>query len=118
MRRLGALVVFVVLFAMWEGAVWLFGIKEYLLPPPSKVWVEFAKRSDIVLANAWVTTKEMLYGYAIAIVVSIPLALSVAYSRVIEGAFYPAVVFLQIVPKIAVAPLFIIWFGFGLTPRG
>ena len=117
MRRLGALIVFVVLFALWEGAVWLFGIKEYLLPPPSKVWVEFAKRSDIVLANAWVTTKEMLYGYAIAIVVSIPLALSVAYSRVIEGAFYPAVVFLQIVPKIAVAPLFIIWFGFGLTPR-
>ncbi len=117
MNRLGALLLFALLFAVWEGAVWLFGIKEYLLPPPSKVWMEFIKRWDVVLLNAWVTTEEMLIGYAAAVVVGIPLALSIAYSRTMEGAVYPVVVFLQIIPKIAVAPLFIIWFGFGLMPK-
>jgi NitT/TauT family transport system permease protein len=116
-NRFGALLLFAMLFILWEGAVHLFGIKEYLLPPPSKVWTEFAKRSDLVLANAWVTTKEMLLGFLVAVVVSVPLALSVSYSRTMENAVYPVIVFLQIIPKIAVAPLFIIWFGFGLTPK-
>ena len=63
------------------------------------------------------TTQEILAGYALAVVVSIPLALAVAYSRFMEQAVYPVIVFLQIVPKIAIAPLFIIWFGFGFTPK-
>ncbi len=116
-RRAGAFIVFAVLFAMWEGGVWIFGIKEYLLPPPSTVWREFMKRYSIVMDGAWVTTTELIAGYLLAVIVSIPLALSVAYSRFMEEAVYPAVVFLQIIPKIAIAPLFIIWFGFGFTPK-
>lgn len=116
-RRAGALAIFVALFVVWELAVRLLGIKEYLLPPPSKVWVEFLKRYDTVMASAWVTTQEILAGYALAIAVSIPLALAISYSRFMETAVYPVIVFLQIVPKIAIAPLFIIWFGFGFTPK-
>jgi NitT/TauT family transport system permease protein len=116
-RRAAPLIVFAALFALWESAVHLTGIKEYLLPPPSKVWAEFLKRSDIVMDAALVTTQEIIAGYLLAIVVSIPLALAVAYSRFVETAIYPVVVFLQIIPKIAIAPLFIIWFGFGFTPK-
>jgi NitT/TauT family transport system permease protein len=116
-RRGGALLIFALLFLLWEFAVRIFGIKEYLLPPPSRVWVEFAKRFDPVMASAWVTTKEILAGYALAVVVSIPLAVAIAYSRFMEHAVYPVIVFLQIVPKIAIAPLFIIWFGFGFMPK-
>jgi NitT/TauT family transport system permease protein len=116
-RRIAPLIVFAALFALWEGAVHLTGVKEYLLPPPSKVWTEFLKRYDTVMASAWVTTQEIIAGYLLAIVVSIPLALTVAYSRFVETAIYPVVVFLQIIPKIAIAPLFIIWFGFGFTPK-
>lgn len=116
-RRAGALAIFILLFVVWELAVRLLGIKEYLLPPPSKVWVEFLKRYDTVMASAWVTTQEILAGYALAIAVSIPLALAISYSRFMETAVYPVIVFLQIVPKIAIAPLFIIWFGFGFTPK-
>lgn len=116
-KRAGALAVFLLLFILWEVAVRLFGIKEYLLPPPSKVWTEFLKRYDTVMASAWVTTQEILAGYALAVVVSVPLALWIASSRFMETAVYPAIVFLQIVPKIAIAPLFIIWFGFGFTPK-
>ena len=116
-KRLAAMILFGVFFAIWESAVTLFGIKEYLLPPPSKVWTEFLRRHDTVMASAWVTTQEIVAGYLVAVVVSIPLALSVAYSRFMENAVYQIVVFLQIIPKIAIAPLFIIWFGFGFGPK-
>jgi len=116
-RRGGALAIFVLLIVLWEVGVRVSGIKEYLLPPPSKVWTEFWKRHEIVGGGAWVTTQEILAGYALAVVVSIPLALWIAYSRFMEQAVYPVIVFLQIVPKIAIAPLFIIWFGFGFTPK-
>ena len=116
-RRAGALAIFALLFVLWEAAVWLFGIKEYLLPPPTRVWAEFLKRYDTVMASAWVTTEEILAGYALAVVVSIPLAMAIAFSRFMENAVYPVIVFLQIVPKIAIAPLFIIWFGFGFLPK-
>jgi NitT/TauT family transport system permease protein len=115
--RAGPLIVFAILFLLWEYAVWLFGVKEYLLPPPTKVWTEFLKRWHIVFDGAWVTTRQLLAGYALAIAVSIPLALVVARSRFVEQSIYPVVVFLQIVPKIAIAPLFIIWLGFGFAPK-
>jgi len=116
-RRAGAVAIFASMFVLWQAAVWLFGIKEYLLPPPTKVWAEFLRRYDPVMASAWVTTQEILAGFALAVVVSIPLALVIAYSRFMEHAVYPVIVFLQIIPKIAIAPLFIIWFGFGFTPK-
>ncbi len=115
--RGGALAIFALLFIGWELAVRLTGIKEYLLPAPSKIWIEFWKRHDVVAVSAWVTTQEILAGFALAVVVSVPLALAVAYSRFMEEAVYPVIVFLQIIPKIAIAPLFIIWFGFGFTPK-
>ena len=116
-QRLGALLLVAALLLTWEIAVRLLGIKEYLLPAPTKIWSEFIKRSSAVMDGAWVTTLEILGGYLLAVMVSIPFALAVTYSRFMENAVYPVVVFLQIVPKIAVAPLFIIWFGFGYTPK-
>src|ERR1051326_7624516 len=87
-KRASPLVVFSLLFAFWESAVSLTGVKVYLLPPPSTVWAEFLKRSDTVIAGAWVTTQEIIDGYLLAIVVSVPLALAVAYSRFVESAIY------------------------------
>ncbi|MHB2168563.1 ABC transporter permease [Alsobacter sp. R-9] len=116
-RRIGLIVVFVALFLLWEYAVKIFGIKEYLLPPPTRIWAEFLKRWPTVLAGAYVTTQEILGGYLLAVAVSIPLALAVVRWRFVEEALYPVIVFLQIIPKIAIAPLFIIWFGFGFGPK-
>ncbi len=116
-RRAGALAAFVVLFLVWEFGVRLLEIKPYLLPAPTRVWADFVKRADTVGAATIVTASEMLGGYFLAVMVSIPLALAVAYSRFLETTVYPVVVFLQIIPKIAIAPLFIIWFGFGYFPK-
>ena len=116
-RRAGAILIAVALLVLWEFAVRALGIKEYLLPPPTRIWLEFAKRSGTVMGGALTTAQEILGGYLLAVAVSIPFALAVTYSRFMENAVYPVVVFLQIVPKIAIAPLFIIWFGFGYTPK-
>jgi len=112
-----AITSFVAVFAVWEIAVRALEVAPYLLPPPSTVAVELAARWPRVLDGAWITSQEILAGYLLAIVVSIPLALMIAYSRALESSVYPLIVFLQIVPKIAIAPLFIIWFGFGFTPK-
>lgn len=116
-RRAGVIAVFVTIFLLWEFAVKIFGIKEYLLPPPTKIWSEFLKRWPLVLQAAVVTSQQIIGGYLLAVVVSIPLALAVVRFRFVEESIYPVIVFLQIIPKIAIAPLFIIWFGFGFTPK-
>jgi NitT/TauT family transport system permease protein len=108
---------FLLLFLLWEVGVNMFGVREYILPPPSQVARALAKNWQPVLTSAGTTSLEIVAGYTLAVIVSIPLAVGIVFSRAIEETVYPVVVFLQIVPKIAVAPLFIIWFGFGFTPK-
>ena len=116
-RHLGAIGAFVMLFVVWELAVRLFGVARYLLPPPSAILIDFSGRWPRVLDGAWLTALEILSGYGLAVVISIPLAMIIAFSPMFERTVYPLIVFLQIVPKIAIAPLFIIWFGFGFMPK-
>ena len=116
-RRRYAGLSFVAAFGLWEVAVRLLNVAPYLLPPPSTVLAELAARWPRVLDGAVITTQEILAGYLLAVVISVPLALLITYSRAIEATVYPLIVFLQIVPKIAIAPLFIIWFGFGFTSK-
>jgi NitT/TauT family transport system permease protein len=111
------LVTFVLLFVVWEVSVRVLGVPAYVLPPPSKIFADLATRWGRVAQNTWVTAREIVAGYLLAVVVSIPLALTIAYSRFLEKTVYPVIVFFQIVPKIAIAPLFIIWFGFGFIPK-
>jgi NitT/TauT family transport system permease protein len=116
-RRWRTVFGFLLLFLLWEVGVHVFGVREYILPPPSQVVRALVKNWQPVAASAGITALEIVAGYALAIAVSIPLAVGIAFSRAMEETVYPVVVFLQIVPKIAVAPLFIIWFGFGFTPK-
>lgn len=102
---------------VWEIFVRGAGIKPYILPAPSVVLASLWQKLPTVLAAASFTVQPMLIGFAVAVVVGILLALIVAFSPTLQDIIYPLIVFLQIVPKIAVAPLFIIWFGYGLMPK-
>jgi NitT/TauT family transport system permease protein len=102
---------------VWEALVRLFAIKAYLVPPPSTVAMELVTRFPRILDSTGVTTLEIAAGFAIAVVLAIPMALAVAFSPWVERNVYPAIVTFTIIPKIAIAPLFIIWFGFGLAPK-
>lgn len=104
--------ILIVLIA-WELAVWVFKVPDYLLPPPTQVVAELGKRWPRILANAWVTGLEIVGGFAIAIAVSLPLAMGIAFSPWMARNIYPLIVTLQVIPKIAIAPIFVIWFGLG-----
>src|SRR5687767_12811280 len=84
-----AILSFVAAFGVWEAAVRFFNVAPYLLPPPSTVLVELVARWPRVLDGAIVTTQEILAGYLLAIVVSVPLALLITYSRTFESTLYP-----------------------------
>jgi NitT/TauT family transport system permease protein len=95
----------------------LLGVQQYLLPPPSVIARDLWANWPRVAAGSWLTTVNMIAGFLLGVAVGIPLAMILAYSSFFERSLYPIIVFLQIVPKIAIAPLFIIWFGFGILPK-
>ncbi len=108
---------FAMLLVAWEGLVRLLGVKLYILPPPSIVLTTLWTKWITIGTAAWYTAQPMLIGYGFAVFIGVALALSFALSRLIESIVYPQIVFLQIIPKIAIAPLFMIWFGYGLTSK-
>ncbi len=108
---------FVVLVVMWEVAIVGLQVPEYLVPAPSKFIARFYEARQLLWDQSLVTGGEVLAGFALATIISIPLALVIASVHVVERALYPLIVFLQLVPKIAIAPLFIVWFGFGPFPK-
>ncbi len=102
---------------LWELAVDIFTIPEYLLPPPSGIVGAMGAEWRYLLLHTWVTTKEILLGFALAVMVGIPTAMAIVYSNHLERALYPLLVASQSVPKIAIAPLLIFWAGIGTLPK-
>jgi len=105
------------LVGLWEYGVVNFEVPEYILPPPSAFLARTWESRELLWSNALVTGSEILLGFFAATAISIPLALVITANRFIERAFYPLIVFFQLIPKIAIAPLFIVWFGFALFPK-
>jgi NitT/TauT family transport system permease protein len=105
------------LVVVWELAVTAFKVPEYILVAPSAFLARTWESRALLWDNAFVTGTEILVGFFAATIFSIPLALVIASSRFVERAFYPLIVFFQLIPKIAIAPLFIVWFGFDLFPK-
>lgn len=102
---------------VWELAVRLLQVPEFILPAPSRVLADLSRNIHIVGPAALYTLQPMVMGFAVAAVLGIAMALLVVYSKAFEALFYPLLVVLQIIPKIAIAPLFIIWVGFGLPSK-
>jgi NitT/TauT family transport system permease protein len=107
----------IALLLLWEFAVWVFRIPPYLIPTPRSVVVQLVVEWPRIWRESLVTTYATLGGFVLSILIGIPLALAIAYSRLIESLLYPILVFSQSIPKIAVAPLFVVWFGFGIVPK-
>ena len=103
--------------AAWEGGVRLFHVAPWLLPPPSSIGAELVESRSLLLRHTWVTLEEVLLGFALALVVGVALASAIAYSRVVERAAYSFVIASQTVPVIVIAPLLLIWIGYGIWPK-
>ena len=102
---------------IWEAGTRLLEVPAFLLPPPSAIAVSFIANAPLLLFHGWITTAEILLGFALSIVVGIPLALAIFLWPTFSRSVLPLLVSSQAMPKVAVAPLFLVWFGFGLLPK-
>jgi len=115
---LGAPLLFIaLLLVLWELFVRLGEIPEWILPGPLQILKTFAETLTLMLKHARVTMIECLVGFGISIILAFVIALLMDELPVVRKALYPLLVTSQTVPIVSVAPLFIIWFGYGITPK-
>ena len=108
---------FVGMVALWWGAVLLFKIPPYLLPGPGPVFARLVSDAGLLWTHSKITLIEIMLGFGLTIVTAIPLGLLIALSALAKQVVYPPIMLMQLVPKIAVAPLFLVWLGFGLESK-
>lgn len=108
---------FVGIVGLWWGAVEAFSIPAYLLPGPGKVFSRLVTDAGLLWNHAHVTLTEILLGFGLTVLTAIPLGLLIALSPLAKQLVYPPVMLMQLVPKIAVAPLFLVWLGFGIESK-
>lgn len=116
-RRAGWVVVLVVLIAAWQAFVRWRGIPNYLLPAPSDVARALVDERGQLASAALVTLREMLAGYAAAVAFGLAAAVGLHLSDAARRAVYPLLVASQSVPVVAIAPVLVIYLGFGLAPK-
>ena len=118
MRRVAEpLLLTAALLALWQWLPGLLGLKSYLLPPLSEVAAAGWESRETMLEYLWITTGEVLIGFLAAAAGGVALAVLIYGSPVLNRTLYPLLVALQGLPKVALAPLFVVWFGYGLGSK-
>ena len=117
LRRLTPLAGVFVFLAIWQVGVMVYQVPAYLLPAPTVIARTFIDEFPRLLYHGWITTYEMLGGYAMAVGIALPLAIAITSSKRFDEFVMPTMLFFQVVPKVAIAPLFLVWFGVGTTPK-
>jgi NitT/TauT family transport system permease protein len=114
-RGAAVLLVFVTFVAVWRVSIVVLRIPSFMLPAPETVAHDLMENvwSGLFLKHGWVTTYEVLVGFVIGVLLGVALGYLLSLSRFLEDVFYPYVIAMQAVPKIAVSPLLVLWFGFG-----
>jgi NitT/TauT family transport system permease protein len=107
----------VALVVVWEFGVRLGNVPAYLLPPPTAVLASLVNDWKVIYLNIFPTLVAILGGFALSVVIGIPLATIIVFSRFAERMLYPPMIASQAIPKVAIAPLFIVWMGFGVMPK-
>ncbi len=103
----------VLMIAGWELIVRALGVRSIILPSPSRIVETLIERHDLLLANLWPSLYLTVIGFALSVGGGILVAVLITYSSFLRRGFYPIIIVSQVVPKISIAPLFIVWFGTG-----
>lgn len=114
---LGTLGVLAAILLLWEGAVALFAPPPIILPAPSAIALELAGSPLYYLRHAGYTLGTTLAGFGLSVVLGVALAVAIVSSRLLERVVYTILVVLNSLPKVALAPLFVIWMGTGAEPK-
>ena len=116
-RAMRVAVVLVGSLVMWEAAVVLFEVREFLVPRPTVVGATMFDDPLWMLSHTWHTLLETIIGFVLAVILGVVLAVLIVSSRFLEETLYILLVTLNSIPKVAVAPLFVVWMGTGLSPK-
>lgn len=116
-ERYASLLLAAAILLVWQIAVPLSGLSEFVLPTPLSIAARMVTDFKLLAAHTYVTLLEVLAGFFAGVIVGIPLALAIFYSKAFERAVYPLLVALQTVPKIALAPLLVLYLGYGWAPK-
>lgn len=108
---------FVLVILLWEFAIRIFEVPEYVVPTPTAALASLFEHWQLVLYYTWITSIEILLGFVAGSIGGGLLGILVHRYPTLEAALNPLIVFFQIIPKIALAPIFLLWFGFGLAPK-
>jgi NitT/TauT family transport system permease protein len=114
-----SIAVLVIFLAAWEWGPRLLGIPEFVLPPASKVWAEFLRMlaNDRLLWHTGITALEIIVGFVLGSLLGIVIGFVLGLSPKAEMVLSPYILALQIAPKVAFAPLFVMWLGFTVYPK-
>jgi len=102
---------------LWWLIVVGFGIEKFLLPGPLDVVEAYAEQQGFLWEQTWVTLLESIQGFVLAIVAGVPIALLIVSSKILERMIYPLLLAVNAIPKIAIAPILLVWLGFGTLPK-
>lgn len=105
------------LLLLWQISVKVFDIREYILPAPSDVLITMGVKWESLLLHGSVTAQEIVLGFLLSAGISVPLGAMIVFSKSIERALFPIMVASQTVPKVAIAPIFVLWLGYGILPK-
>lgn len=98
---------------LWYAVIWIFRVPAYLLPPPHAVVLAAGQSGALLLEQSWVTLVEIVAAFVLSAVIGVPLGILIASFRIVDKLINPLLVLSQGIPKIALAPVVIAWFGFG-----
>jgi NitT/TauT family transport system permease protein len=107
----------VALLVAWQLAVTVFGVREYLLPSPLVVLRALGGSEIPWIGHLWITTLEIVGAFVLAGAAGVALGIAIAWSPLLAKALVPFLVFVNTLPKVAVAPLFLLWLGYGVIPN-
>lgn len=116
-RNLYIILTVVGFFIVWELIVKLFSIPEYILPAPFNVLLVIINNFSFLCYHSAITIIEIILGFLLGFAVAFSITVLSHYSKYVNEVVHPILVVLQVVPKIALAPLFLIWLGYGLIPK-
>ena len=117
LRVLKVGITLIVLVVIWEIACRAFQVPSYLVPAPSAIAEKLYEKRDLYLGHTWVTLYETLAGFALAVMIGVVAAALIVVIPPVRDVIMPLLLIAQIVPKVAIAPILLIWFGYGLLPK-
>ncbi len=116
-RWLPALLIVLSILALWEAYVRIFDVQTWLLPAPSAIAVALFQDAGLLWYHTRATLTEIIVGFGVALACGVLLATAIGMSRTLERALYPFIIASQTIPIIVIAPMLLIWVGYGLAPK-